>query len=425
MIAASIYRRDINKEAKQVGAFFAFSLPARNKNRWNWASESLVYLHNRNPLLKVLHDLEELIKLMDQQFKLPPYLNYPEELEAALWVRLGEAYQFSDENRALEWYEKAFTRLRQEDELKESLAKTCYEYGKKLHGEKRYVESMRLLNRAIELISDYTYAYFNRGIAYYEQQEYLLAIADYDSAIRLNPEYTFAYHNRGLAYYKQQKYPLAIADYDSAIRLNPEYALAYLNRGNAYYAQQEYLLTIADYSQALKLNLDYNVYLRRGYSYLYLKNTEQARVDFIKGAEREPSNVNMAWMVIFTSLQKKRPNRAVADRLEEIALMDLQTYEAQICLGVALGLRSKLKDGLTKLDEALQTNPKSQDAHFWKGMLSAYYYQGRPQIAVEAIEKALINRLPPILLTPLYWLEKDNAQFFVQHAKPILERYGM
>jgi len=41
------------------------------------------------------------------------------------------------------------------------------------------------------------------------------------------------------------------------------------------------------------------------------------------------------------------------------------------------------------------------------------------------IEQALSVGLPPMLLTPLYWLEKDRPDFFEKYAKALLERYGV
>ena len=60
-------------------------------------------------------------------------------------------------------------------------------------------------------------------------------------------------------------------------------------------------------------------------------------------------------------------------------------------------------------------------------MLAAYYHQGGPhgEELVTAIEQSLVNGLPPLLLIPLYWLEKDRPEVFVKYAKPLLERYGI
>ena len=91
--------------------------------------------------------------------------------------------------------------------------------------------------------------------------------------------------------------------------------------------------------------------------------------------------------------------------------------------GIALGLRGKLKDSLSVLDTAISMDSDEYHAYFWKGMLSAYFYRGRHQQAIEAIEKALELGMPPILLTPLYWLEKDVPEFFMQHAKSLLDKY--
>ncbi len=96
---------------------------------------------------------------------------------------------------------------------------------------------------------------------------------------------------------------------------------------------------------------------------------------------------------------------------------------ARVCKGVALSLRGKLKEGLAELEQALSLKPEEWDAYFWKGMLYAYYYRGRNPAAMEAVEKALEVGLPPVLLTPLHWLEKDLPDFYEQHAAPLLAQY--
>ena len=126
-------------------------------------------------------------------------------------------------------------------------------------------------------------------------------------------------------------------------------------------------------------------------------------------------------MIVYASLSKQRPGEEMAKRLEEIALLDPKSDEACVCRGVALGLRSKLREGLGELEQALQLDPKSEDALFWKGMICAYL--GHNTVAMKSIEQALQAKLPPLLLTPLYWLEQDRPQFFHEYAKPLLERY--
>ena len=90
-----------------------------------------------------------------------------------------------------------------------------------------------------------------------------------------------------------------------------------------------------------------------------------------------------------------------------------------------MGLRGELLKGLAELEKGISIYPEMWDAYFWKGMLCAYYYRGRHERAMEAIERALEVELPPMLLTPLYWLETDRPDFFEQYARPLLERYGV
>src|SRR5260370_4501491 len=117
---------------------------------------------------------------------------------------------------------------------------------------------------------------------------------------------------------------------------------------------------------------------------------------------------------------KERVEIETAKRLEEIAAIDPQDYVAHVCTGVALGLHGKLREGLAELEQAIPIKPKEWDAYFWKGMLCAYFYRGRNLVAMEAVEKALEVGLPPVLLMPLYWVEKDLPEFYERYVRPLL-----
>jgi tetratricopeptide (TPR) repeat protein len=163
-------------------------------------------------------------------------------------------------------------------------------------------------------------------------------------------------------------------------------------------------------------------------TYLGLKNTEEAFNDFCRCGELKPDNINVAWMAEWTRMGEQRADLEVAERLEKIAAVDplpANEYIAHMCRGVASGLRGKLREGLVELKQAISLNPQDWDAHFWKGMLSTYFYEGRNQIAVEALEHALALGLPPVLLRPFHWLETEKPDFYERYARSLLERYGM
>jgi tetratricopeptide (TPR) repeat protein len=397
MIAAAIYQRNINKDAVKVGEFFEGIMRSPYRIWWSWTAQSLMRTSSRHASPNELAGLEELEKLVDQHrcptFS-PPLPNYREELEAALWWRLGEAYQREDDRKALEWYEKALKRLEQQDELKKAAAEAAWYVSDTLDREKKYAESIVLLNRAIELNANYVLAYKSRGNVRYELKEYWRAIQDYDRVLKFDPNDVSAYTIRGLSYYCLKEYQLAIADYDRVLELDPNYTIAHTIRGDAY---------------------------------LWMRNVIQAVDDFSSRYVLGPTNAYAGWMREWAGMGKQRADVETATRLEAVAASDPQCYEACVCRGVVAGLRGKLKEGLEEVEKAISLEPEAWDAYFWKGMLMAYYYGGQNHLeeARAMIEKALKLEMPPVLLTPLYWLEKDRPEFFEKYARPLLEQYGV
>ncbi len=505
MITAAVYRRDISKDAFEMGAFFEATIRSPYHSWWIWSAQSLVNTTSRNPSSEALAGLEELRKLTSQRSLSFPRLplvsydlpDYRSEIEAALWWRLGEAYRGRDDIKALEWYEKALTRLGTQSKLRDAAAEAALSVSYAFAEERKHVEQeIPYLNRAIELKPDYAraygsrgnaynrlrnyqraiqdcsqaigldstyaYAYDNRGYAYLTLGKYRQAIQDFDHSIELDPTYAKAYHNRGYAYdglgdhqravqdYNQAlkfepdpnnsreydsrgftymrmgEYQRAIQDFDRAIELDPDFVKAHENRGNSYLSLSEYQRAIQDFDRAIKLDPNYLwAYYGRAYTYLWVKNTSQAKSDYSYAFKLDPTDVNAAWMAEWAGMSKKRVGIETAERLEAIAAINPQNYIAYVCRAVAFGLHGQGKEGLEELEKAILIEPEAGDAHFWKGMLSAYYHQGtsRAEAALMAIEQSLKHDLPPILLTPLYWLKKDRPSIFEKYMKTLLTQY--
>jgi tetratricopeptide (TPR) repeat protein len=255
-------------------------------------------------------------------------------------------------------------------------------------------------------------------------KEYQQAIADYTRAIELDPKDALVYSNRGNAYHDLEEYHRAIEDYTRAIELDPKDALAYYNRGNAYCYLKEHHRAIEDYTRVIELDPK-NAFAHDnlGFAYLWLGNTQEAKNAYRRGWEVDKTYINILWMIEWVEMGRERIGRDMAVRLEEIAATNSKDYVAYVCRGVALGLRQKLKEGIAELEQAISLMPETWDAYFWKGMICVYL--GRDSMAMEAFEKALAVNLPPLLLTPLYWLEKDKPKFFNEYAAPLLARYNV
>lgn len=96
-------------------------------------------------------------------------------------------------------------------------------------------KSLAVMNKAIELVTDNSFAYFQRGFANREMGNYEAAIADYTRAIELYPKDANAFYNRGLIHFNDvQKFQSAINDFSKAVELNPQNWDAYFYRANVY-----------------------------------------------------------------------------------------------------------------------------------------------------------------------------------------------
>lgn len=455
MIAANRYQPFAGNEMIDIGEFFHAKIQSPYVDWWKLATENLKSVDHVDWLILAVeklksvrsvvrrklateklkridpsflreksHQLEKLAHIIHQQnggFP-QPLPDHRDEVGALLWWRLGEI----DEQKALEWYEKALTRLGLETTLRKAAARAYWTMAHKLRKEKKVAECLPLLNRALELTPDDAAAYTSRGAVYRDLGEYQQAHEDYAHAIELDPSSVSPYTGRGAVYRQLREYQRACEDYTHAIELNPNDVYPYRGRGAVYYDLREYQRALEDYTHAIELDpSNAYSYAGRGMTYLQLKNTVLAQADLSHAYERDPRNIKTQWMAEWAGLGRQRVGVEVADRLEKIATIDAQQYHACVCRAVALGLRGKLRDGLEKVEKAIISLPEEWDAYFWKGMLRAYYYQKGEQMAVDAVEGSLERGLPPLLLLPLYWLEKDRPSFFEKYAMPLLQKYDV
>src|SRR5207302_1010717 len=151
-------------------------------------------------------------------------------------------------------------------------------------------------------------------------------------------------------------------------------------------------------------------YHRRGYIYLWKKDLSQAKADFMRGWQLDPTDMNYGWMIEFVDMCQKKPGSAMIERLETIAERDPESHYAFICKGVAHLLYGEFEVALKDLEQASKQNPDSEDAYFWISI--AYASLGQDNEAKAAIDRALELDLPPILLAPLRWFERDRHEFY-------------
>jgi tetratricopeptide (TPR) repeat protein len=186
------------------------------------------------------------------------------------------------------------------------------------------------------------------------------------------------------------------------------------------------LQSINDLNHAIEIEPDNAwAYFVRGSTHLWLKESVQAREDFIQSLELNPKDVYVCWMVEWSGMGKERPDAGVIQRLEAIAALDPQDFWALVCRGVALWLSRHFEEAILLLDQAHLLRPAAWawDPYFWKGM--AYASLGREEVAIAAVERSLELELPPILLTPLRWFEQAKPDFYQKYVVPLMARYDL
>ena len=178
-------------------------------------------------------------------------------------------------------YEKAIEKYSESIELNSNYTEAYNNRGGAKNKLGKHQDAIVDYNKAIELNPILAEAYNNRGFAKDELEQYPEAIADYDKAIELKPNDAMAYNNRGVAKDKLGQYPEAMADFDKAIELNPNDAEAYNNRGIAKDNLGQYPEAIADYDKAIELKPNYtDAYHNRGVAKRALGQTQEADEDF-------------------------------------------------------------------------------------------------------------------------------------------------
>ena len=402
MLAAAIYRNNQNSEAIEMGEFFSTRISEPYHSWWQWANQSLMYFTSLNLPSKELNELKQLEILIKQRsITFPPFIAAcTDELRDVLLEHLDKTHTENESKQDTELLENAsagyFRRIRTPDD------------------EKKYADAENLPVKALAI------AHNDRGIEHANFERYIPAIHHYNKAIELDSNFAVTYYNRGLAYVALKEYDKAIADYTQAINLDPKYAIAYYNRGDVYALLKQIEQAAADYTQANDLDpsLAYN---SRIFDYLKLYHITHATKHHSMMFQYNPNDIYSAWVWLWGNMGKHRINQDFAIQLKNIAQIDAECYVAHLCRAIALALDNKLDEGLKELYKAISIEPKQPDAYFWKGMLCAYYYRGRYEMAVESIRKAVELELVPMLLTPLYWLEKDRPDFFESYAKPLLK----
>ena len=119
------------------------------------------------------------------------------------------------------------------------------------------LKAAQCYEKALDIDSSFSFAYFNRGSLYLEKREYSKALSDYNRVLELDPENALTYFNRAILKSSTKDYKGAIADYGKAIELNPNNILSYFNRAGVKFSMKNYKSALEDYTKAISIFPDF------------------------------------------------------------------------------------------------------------------------------------------------------------------------
>ena len=332
---------------------------------------------------------------------------------APAYHKRGNAYRWYNEHqRALTDYDQAIQRQPGYADVYADRGLAYYALGENQH-------CLRDCEQALVLNNRLARAYVGLGLVHSRLHEYQQAIEDDTRAVELYARDPWPFSNRGAAYYQLKDYRRALEDCTRALALDPGYVWAYCYRSLAYNRLGAYERALQDSTHAIELDstLAY-AYGCRGQAYLRLSDLQQALADFSKAWELDSTRVYYGWLIEWSKMCLPHPDPARAERLEALAARDPTQRLAYVCRAVAHWLHGNVEAAWRELQQAPPPEPNDEAFSFWRGLICVSLE--RDDEARAALEDAL--HLPPVLLTPLLWIQHQRPDFYSKEVVPLLAR---
>jgi tetratricopeptide (TPR) repeat protein len=238
----------------------------------------------------------------------------------------------------------------------------------------RWVESIELLRKALQLEPNYPDAHNNLGLALHGQGDLAAAIASYNTALQLNPNHPEAHNNLGVALKEQGDTTAAIALYNTALQLNPNYPEAHNNLGFALQEKGNLTAAIASCSRALKLRPNYpEAHYNLGIALNEQGDLTAAIASYNRALLLKPDHPD-AHNNLGIALQEQGDLDAAIASYNTALRLKPNHPDAYNNLGNALQEQGDLNAAIASYNSALQLKPYYPEAH--KNLGNALLAQG-------------------------------------------------
>lgn len=246
------------------------------------------------------------------------------------------------------------------------------EQGGKALEEKNYNYAIGYFSKAIELCTNYDYAYSGRGQAYHKKSQFENAIIDYTEAIRFDPSNRvscYVYSLRGSVYYEINEFENAIKDYSKAIEINSNFSICsnlfgdYVNRGFAYNSLGQFDFGRKDFETVIKLGFTNAwAYLGRGVSKSGAGQYAKAIPDYDMAIQLMPSYEQAYWSRAIAHVENEDYSKAIVD-FDKIIELSPTNATAIANRGCLFGKLGRFDKGISECKKALDLDSNSAEAN--------------------------------------------------------------
>lgn len=229
--------------------------------------------------------------------------------------------------------------------------------------------------KAVEIDSNNSSIRFERAKTFRAMGRYKESLRDLDKCLELQPNLASLLIYKGEVESEAGMYDLAIKDFSQVISnlvtddQKYRYAPVYYSRAKAHYNIQQHPACIADMTSFIeRFPQNGQAYYQRGLSYHFMGQYEEALGDYKKSATYLPSNEELLYARGLTHYTMGKYDLAMTD-YKEALLLDPEFTDAKIQLGLAYDAQRKPEEGLKLLDQVVEGNPASGYARYIRGKI--------------------------------------------------------
>jgi tetratricopeptide (TPR) repeat protein len=226
----------------------------------------------------------------------------------------------------------------------------------------KYEEAIKACDKAIEINTQDSNAWLNKG-------DYLLAIGNlteaekaYDKAIKINPQDSYAWLSKGTCLVAMCNYTEAIKIFDKVIEIDPHRLDVWVDKGVCFAKLGNYTEAINDYDKAIEINSqNSDAWFNKGLALGYLDNYEEAIKAFDKVIESDSQNSD-AWYNKGRSLECLGNYEEAIKAFDKVIESDSQDSYAWYNKGTCLAHLGSYEEAVKALDKAIEIDPHNLEA---------------------------------------------------------------